>query len=185
MSIKFAVATLALVLATLPGVAAAEDCGAAAIAEGRTLHTRGALDQVVAVYTKALETCDLSQAQAAHIYYRRGVVNFARSEYEDAAVDYGAALDRGAERTWFVLMARASAYLGSDANDKAVTDLTKAIGLEPGESALYLARMNANQRLGNDDAVQNDLDTIDAMGDKSAMWAAYKIVGIDPELPTQ
>jgi tetratricopeptide (TPR) repeat protein len=169
----------------LPGLAIASECGSEAIQAGRDLHTQGALEEVIEVYDGALETCVLTDAQAAHIHFRRGLVNFAKADFDSAASDHSAALRFGPDRPWFVLMARATSYMAYGQNDHAVADLTQAISLKPEQSALYLARMNANSRLGNDAAVQVDLQTIEATGDKSAMWQAYKIMGYEMDALTQ
>ena len=81
------------------------------------------------------------------------------------------------ERLWILLLARATSYLGNDSNDFALADVNEAIGRNPDQSALYLVRMRANQRLGNHDAVGSDMATVEARGEMSVTWQAMQILG--------
>jgi len=182
---KAGLAALALYMTFGPSIAQADACGEALLAQGERAHGQGNHRLVLESYTQALETCNLSNEMAAHIYARRGIINFVNSNMAEAAADYSASLELAAERSTLILMKRASAYLATNDNQLAVADLDEALTLEPDKGALYLMRMNANQRLGNEDAVQDDFQTIEAAGDMTTQWAAYKLLGIDPEALTQ
>lgn len=182
----FALAILPACLLTIPaGLALAENCGETLLARGEFLHGQGNVDQVVEVYATALETCEMTREMTAHIYARRGIANFSMARYAEAAADYTQSLAFSTERPMLILMKRASAYLGAGENALALADLDEAIGQDPERGALYLMRMDANQQLGNHQAVEADFQLIEAQGNMSTQWQAYKFMGLDPEALTQ
>ncbi|MCZ6763378.1 MAG: hypothetical protein O7C63_00425 [Alphaproteobacteria bacterium] len=184
MSFKTGLIAAALVMAAAP-VAVAQNCAEDLLAKGEQLHGQGRTILTVKVYTQALETCEMSDELAAHIYTRRGIANYAQSHLAEAAADYTASMNISGKRPTIILMKRASALAGSGNDELALRDLNEAIGQEPDKGPLYLMRMSTNQRLGNDAAVEADFALIQTLDDMSTQWAAYKFMGVDPEALTQ
>jgi len=107
----------------------------------------------------------------ADAHYNRGIILDEMGELSKAVAEYTKAID--IERDYAFLTNRGTAYLSLRDFDRAIADLTEAVGLRPTDSGSYFRRGNAYADKGNVDAAVRDFTKATALAPDEASRTAY------------
>ncbi len=130
---------------------------------GNEAFRRGAFEEAVDAYTRALAAGDLDLEALAVTYNNRGVAYNELGDFDRAIADYREALDlKPGDRTTlrnlriaYVRRAVAAANLGR--YEEALADLDTAVELAPDHPLAYLRRAEVYMELGDFDAARRDI----------------------------
>ena len=113
------------------------------IKAGNKAAEGGEHDKAIRLFTKAIESGELSQENLGIAYYNRGNAWYRKGEYDKAIADYTKAIESGEfsqKSLGIVYATRGSSWDDKGEYDKAIADCTKAIELNPKDAKTYYIR---------------------------------------------
>jgi tetratricopeptide (TPR) repeat protein len=107
-------------------------------------------DEAIRLYSKAIESGELSREQLSLAYVLRGIAWGTKGDTDKAMVDFNKAIeiDPKNARAYYY---RGYAWRTKGDNDKAIADFTKVIEIDPKYTAAYYYRGYAWQTKGDND----------------------------------
>jgi tetratricopeptide (TPR) repeat protein len=125
---------------------------------GKSYEAQLKYDEAIEDYAKLIE---LKPNDVTGYFYRGYVYGERREDYDKAIRDFDKAIEFKADE-WFIIGLRGSAYLKKGDNDRAISDLTKAIQHFPTGRA-YRDRAKAEEAIGRKDLAEADKKKADKM----------------------
>jgi tetratricopeptide (TPR) repeat protein len=124
---------------------------------GLAASKSGNYDEAIRLYTKAIESAELSQENLSKSYNNRGIAWHGKGEYDKAIADYTKAIELGPKYV-DAYYNRGLDWYEKGEYDKAIADYTKAIELDPKYVEAYYNRGNAWDDKGDYDKADADYD---------------------------
>ncbi len=143
----------ALAVLTLPGVAHAD--GLADLNAGMAAQTRGDLDGAIQLYTRAIDSGDLTPENQVVAYNNRGGAYLDKGDQDAALRDFDAMIriDPNLAKGYYN---RALVHEQKKNDDAALGDLDTALRLNPGLAEAYFGRGRIYDHKGDYDAALRD-----------------------------
>lgn len=138
--------------------------------ESLAYFLRGLLFQTTGLPEEALKDYDRTITLGGFIeaYGSRGEIHFQNNEFEKAIADLDVIFNDSPDKTELIARhyaIRGVAFLKLGENEKAISDLTKAIELDPQDADFFRDRAAAFQAIDNFDAAIADLETVIEISD--------------------
>lgn len=138
--------------------------------ESLAYFLRGLLFQTTGLPKEALKDYDRTITLGGFIeaYGSRGEIHFQNNEFEKAIADLDVIINDSPDKTELIARhyaIRGVAFLKLGENEKAISDLTKAIELDPQDADFFRDRAAAFQTMDNFDAAIADLETVIEISD--------------------
>jgi tetratricopeptide (TPR) repeat protein len=124
---------------------------------GRLALQHGDYDEAIRLYSRAIESGDLSQDDLASAHESRGYAYDHKGQYDEAIADYDVAIRLKPDDAW-AYSNRGNAYNKKGEHDRAIADFDTAIRLKPDDAGLYTNRGNAFSVKGQQDRAITDYD---------------------------
>jgi tetratricopeptide (TPR) repeat protein len=96
-------------------------------------------DKAIQLFTKAIDSGELSQKNLGIAYYNRGFAWLYKADYDKAIADYTKAIELKPEYA-IAYQTRGYAWYKKGDYDKAISDYTKAIEIDPKHAGAYIDR---------------------------------------------
>jgi Flp pilus assembly protein TadD len=137
---------------------------------GLAAQNRGDYDEAIRLFTKAIESGDLSQETLISVYNSRANTWDAKRDYDHAIADYSKAIELSpknaiAKLTYY---GRGYAWRKKGDYDRAIADYTKAIELDPNFTYAYGSRGYAWRKKGGYDRAIADYTKVIELDPKDA-----------------
>jgi tetratricopeptide (TPR) repeat protein len=123
--------SLVVCLASLGGAGGLDD-----IKAGFEAAVGGDYDKAIGLYTKAIESAELSQENLSKSYNNRGFAWHGKGEYDKAIADYTKAIELDPKAA-DAYNNRGIAWRKKGENDRAIADYTKVIEIDPKDASAY------------------------------------------------
>jgi tetratricopeptide (TPR) repeat protein len=122
---------------------------------GMAAASGGDFDEAIRLYTKAIESGELSREDLSNAYFNRGVSWYNKGDYDKAIADYSKAIEINPEwsRCYYY---RGNVWGTKGDYDRAIADFTKAIEIDPEYALAYNNRGDAWQEKGDYDRAITD-----------------------------
>jgi tetratricopeptide (TPR) repeat protein len=126
-------------------------------------YVNAKMGKTVAALKDLSKIIDLDPADSH--FYLRGSYYFQIKRYKDALHDFNRAIELSKEKSWKRIFQFARAQTNFELGDykAALSDCNEAIDIDPSDYYVYILRVKVNRKLGNKDAVQQDLDKAKAL----------------------
>jgi tetratricopeptide (TPR) repeat protein len=120
-------------------------------------------DEAIRLFTKAIESGELSREDLWAVYVLRGLAWDNKKDYDKAIADYTKAIEinpKNAEAYY----SRGNAWYDKGNNEKAIADYTKVIEINPKDAEAYDSRGDAWEKKGNHAKAKADYDKAKELG---------------------